>query len=133
MILDHLSLIGTAFAQDVAPAAGVAPTSAGGAFMQFLPLLLIFVVFYFILIRPQQKKFNEHKTMLNALRRGDKVVTGGGIIGSIAKLEGDDHLVIEIAEGVKVKVLRNTVQSLVAKPEPANANSSEKGEAGKAS
>jgi preprotein translocase subunit YajC len=136
MILENFSLISSAMAQDVAPvAAGAATPSTGSMFMQFLPLLLIFVVFYFLLIRPQQKKFNEHKTMLDNLRRGDKVITGGGIIGTIVKLDGQDQFVVEIADDIKVKVLRSTVQGLLAKTEPVKANddSKDKGEADKAS
>ena len=84
----------------------------------FLPLILIFVVFYVLLIRPQQKRMKEHRNMLGALRRGDRVVTGGGIIGTITKA-ADDELTVEISEGVRVKVLRGTVSSVLAKPEPA--------------
>jgi preprotein translocase subunit YajC len=87
--------------------------------MSFLPLVLIFVVFYFLLIRPQQKKLKEHKGMLEALRRGDRVVTGGGIIGTIVKINADDELVVEIAEGVRVRVLRSTINLVLAKTEPA--------------
>jgi preprotein translocase subunit YajC len=104
--------VSTAYAQaaDGAGAAGL---------MSFLPLVLIFVVFYFLLIRPQQKKLKEHKGMLEALRRGDRVVTGGGIIGTITKVGADDELVVEIAEGVRVRVLRSTINLVLAKTEPA--------------
>ena len=84
----------------------------------FLPLILIFVVFYFLLIRPQQKRMKEHRGMLQALRRGDRVVTGGGIIGTVTKA-ADDELTVEISDGVRVKVLRGTVSSVLSKPEPA--------------
>jgi preprotein translocase subunit YajC len=105
--------VSTAYAQ--------AADGAGGAagLMSFLPLVLIFVVFYFLLIRPQQKKLKEHKGMLEALRRGDRVVTGGGIIGTIVKINADDELVVEIAEGVRVRVLRSTINLVLAKTEPA--------------
>ncbi|EWY36999.1 preprotein translocase subunit YajC [Skermanella stibiiresistens SB22] len=104
--------VSTAYAQaaDGAGAAGL---------MSFLPLILIFVVFYFLLIRPQQKKLKEHKAMLESMRRGDRVVTGGGIIGTIMKVGNDDELVVEIAEGVRVRVLRSTVNMVLAKTEPA--------------
>ncbi|UEM01451.1 preprotein translocase subunit YajC [Skermanella rosea] len=104
--------VSTAYAQaaDGAGAAGL---------MSFLPLILIFVVFYFLLIRPQQKKLKEHKSMLEALRRGDRVVTGGGIVGTITKVGTDDELVVEIAEGVRVRVLRSTINMVLAKTEPA--------------
>src|SRR5450432_207302 len=88
------------------------------AMMQFLPLVLIFVVFYFLLIRPQQKRAKEHKTMLAALRRGDRVVTGGGIIGTVAKVVGDDEVAVDIAEGTRVRVLRSTITSVLARTEP---------------
>jgi preprotein translocase subunit YajC len=105
--------VSTAYAQ--------AADGVGGAagLMSFLPLVLIFVVFYFLLIRPQQKKLKEHKGMLEALRRGDRVVTGGGIIGTITKVGADDELVVEIAEGVRVRVLRSTINLVLAKTEPA--------------
>jgi preprotein translocase subunit YajC len=88
------------------------------AMMQFLPLVLIFVVFYFLLIRPQQKRAKDHKTMLSALRRGDRVVTGGGIIGTVAKVIGDDEVTVDIAEGTRVRVLRSTITTVLARTEP---------------
>jgi preprotein translocase subunit YajC len=98
----------------------------GEALMQFLPLVLIFVVFYFLLIRPQQKKAKEHKEMLTKLRRGDRVVTGGGIIGTIAKAAEGDELVVEVAEGVRVKVVRATISAVVSRGEPARDDEDEK-------
>jgi preprotein translocase subunit YajC len=91
------------------------------ALMQFLPLVLIFVVFYFLLIRPQQKRAKEHKAMLEALRRGDRVVTGGGIIGTVAKVVNDEEVAVDIAENVRVRVLRGTITSVLARTEPAAA------------
>ncbi len=91
---------------------------AGGGEFFWFPLVLIFAVFYFLLIRPQQKKMKEHREMLAAVRRGDKVVTGGGIIGTIAKVVSDDELQVEIAEGVKVKIARSTLASVMSKTEP---------------
>ena len=88
------------------------------AMMQFLPLVLIFVVFYFLLIRPQQKRAKDHKAMLGNLRRGDKVVTGGGIIGTVAKVGGDDEVAVDIAEGIRVRVVRSTITSVLARTEP---------------
>jgi len=104
--------VSTAYAQ-------AADGGAAAGLMSFLPLILIFVVFYFLLIRPQQKKLKDHKTMLEAVRRGDRVVTGGGIIGTITKIGTDDELVVEIAEGVRVRVLRSTINLVLAKTEPA--------------
>lgn len=109
-------LISPAYAQ----AAGGAP--GGFDLMSLLPLILIFVVFYFLLIRPQQKRMKQHKEMLAALRRGDKVVTNGGIVGEITKVLGPDELQVEIAEGIRVKVMRGMIASVVAKTEPADAD-----------
>ncbi|MFV3075674.1 preprotein translocase subunit YajC [Niveispirillum fermenti] len=108
--------ISTAYAQAAAGAPG-----GGGmeTLMSLAPLVLIFVVFYFLLIRPQQKKLKEHRSMLEALRRGDRVVTGGGIVGSIVKVGTDDEVTVEIAEGVRVRVLRSTITSVLARTEPA--------------
>jgi preprotein translocase subunit YajC len=87
--------------------------------MSFLPLILIFVVFYFLLIRPQQKRAKEHKQMVEGLRRGDRVVTSGGLKGKISKV-ADDVVEVEIASGVKVEVVRSTLAAVEGKPEPAN-------------
>jgi len=94
--------------------------------IQFLPLVLIFVVFYFLLIRPQQRKAKDHKTMLDALRRGDRVVTGGGIIGTVARVENPEEVTVDIADGVRVRVLRSTISSVLAKPDPAAAREAAK-------
>lgn len=104
--------ISPAFAQD-AGGGGL------GGIEALLPLVLIFVVFYFLLIRPQQKKMKMHKEMLGAIRRGDKVVTGGGIMGTVTKVANDNELTIEIAEGVRVRVQRSLVSTVVSKTEPA--------------
>ncbi|MGQ0567268.1 MAG: preprotein translocase subunit YajC [Gemmobacter sp.] len=103
-----------AFAQ----AAG-APGGAAAAFTSFVPLILIFAIMYFLLIRPQQKKLKEHKAMVEALRRGDQVLTGGGILGKVHKVNDDGILEIEIAEGVRVRVPRSTITQVMAKTEPA--------------
>jgi preprotein translocase subunit YajC len=96
------------------------------ALIQFLPLVLIFVVFYFLLIRPQQRKAKDHRTMLDALRRGDRVVTGGGIIGTVARVENPEEVTVDIADGVRVRVLRSTISSVLAKPDPAAAREAAK-------
>jgi preprotein translocase subunit YajC len=104
--------ISPAYAQD---AAGMM-----GAATQFAPLILIFGVFYFLLIRPQQTRAKEMKAMLAALRRGDRVVTAGGILGTVQVVkEGSDEVDVEIAPNVRVKVLRDTISSVV-KPVAAN-------------
>lgn len=82
---------------------------------QVLPLILVLAVFYFIVIRPQQKRFKEHQELISSLKRGDKVVTGGGIMGKITKVDDDEHITVEIASGVEVKVVRSTVTSAVSK------------------
>ena len=89
------------------------------AIAQFVPLILIFAIMYFLLIRPQQKKMKEHQKMVAALRRGDQVVTQGGIIGKVAKVKDNNEIDVEIAEGVKVRVVQNTVTQVLSKTEPA--------------
>jgi preprotein translocase subunit YajC len=91
-----------------------------GGIEGLMPFILIAVVFYFLLIRPQQKRQKDHKTMVANLRRGDKVVTAGGIIGTVAKAPTDTELVVEIAEGVKVNVARATISEIISKTEPAD-------------
>src|ERR1700722_5702035 len=114
----HL-FVNSAFAQT----AGAAPDAPGGSpssiSMSFVPLLLIMGVFYVLLIRPQQKKLDDQNKTIKALKRGDRIITAGGIHGKIIKLEGDDQLIVEIAEGVQVKVVRSTISALAAKTEPA--------------
>ena len=86
---------------------------------QFIPLILIFVIFYFFLIRPQQKKVKEHKIMVTNLKRGDKVVTSGGIVGTVERVMENDKAEIEISENVKVEIVRSTrIQGLLNTPEP---------------
>ena len=93
---------------------------AMGGLGQFVPLILIFAIFYLFLIRPQQKRAKEHKAMLNTLRRGDAVITQGGIFAKVTRVKEDsDELELEIAEGVKVRVVRSTIATVVSKTEPA--------------
>ena len=89
---------------------------SGSGFAQFIPLILIFVIFYFFLIRPQQKKVKEHKSMVATLKRGDEVITSGGIVGKIERVLGDDKVDIQISENVTVEVVQSTIQSLLNKP-----------------
>jgi preprotein translocase subunit YajC len=96
------------------------------ALVQFLPLVLIFVVFYFLLIRPQQKKQKDQRAMLGALRRGDRVVTGGGILGTVSKVVGPEEVEVDIASGVRVRIVRSTITSVLAKPDPAAAREAAK-------
>jgi len=88
---------------------------------QFVPLILIFVIMYFLLIRPQQKKMKEHQALVAGLRRGDEVVTQGGLIGKVSKVKDDAEIEVEIAEGVKVRVVRQTITQVLSKTEPAEA------------
>ena len=111
----------------ISPAYAQAAGDGGGAGMlQLLPLVLIFVVFYFLLIRPQQKKMKAHRSMVEALKRGDKVVTGGGLVGTVTKAPEGNEIQVEIAEGVRVKVMRHTIQEIVSKPEPASKSGAKK-------
>ena len=85
----------------------------GSGIGQFIPLILIFVIFYFFLIRPQQKKVKEHKAMVESLKKGDKIVTSGGITGTITRVIDNDKVEVEIAENIKVEVVKATgIQSL---------------------
>ena len=89
-----------------------------------VPLILVFGIMYFLLIRPQQKKLKEHQAMVAALRRGDQVVTSGGIVGRVTRVKDTDNEVeVEIAPGVNVRVVRSTIQTVVSKTEPAKATS----------
>ena len=85
----------------------------------FIPIILIFVIMYFLLIRPQQKKIKEHKNMVDNLRRGDQVLTQGGIIGKITKVKEGEEIEVELAKDVKVSIIRSTIVNVLSKPEPA--------------
>ena len=87
---------------------------SGSGFAQFVPLILIFVIFYFFLIRPQQKKVKEHKSMVEGLKRGDKVITSGGITGTVERIIDNDKVEVQIAENVKVEIVKATgIQGLL--------------------
>ena len=86
---------------------------SGSGFAQFIPLILIFVIFYFFLIRPQQKKVKEHKLMVASLKRGDDVITSGGIVGKIDKVHEDGNIDLIISDDVIVKIVKSTIQSLI--------------------
>jgi preprotein translocase subunit YajC len=92
----------------ISPAFAQTAGSPAFGFEQMLPLVLVFVVFYFLLIRPQQKRAKEHKALLSGIKRGDRIVTGGGIVGTVIKA-ADDELSVEIAENVRIRVTRDTV------------------------
>jgi preprotein translocase subunit YajC len=103
----------------VTPAYAQAIGGAGSAFTSFIPLILIFGIMYFLLIRPQQKKLKDHQSMVAAVRRGDQVITQGGIVGKVSKVKEDGEVEVEIAEGIKVRVIKSTLASVVSKTEPA--------------
>lgn len=110
----------------ISPAFAQAAPGAGGSdmFVSVLPLVLIFVVFYFLLIRPQQAKAKQHRSLIEGLKKGDQVLTSGGIIGKVTRVEADNStLMIEIAQGVVVKVARSTITDVVNKPTAATAPS----------
>jgi preprotein translocase subunit YajC len=88
-------------------------------FQDFIPLILIFAIMYFLLIRPQQKKVKEHQNMVASLRRGDQVVTQGGLIGKVTKVKEDNEIEVEVSDGVKVSVVQNTIAQVLSKTEPA--------------
>ena len=100
-----------------------------GGLISLLPLVLIFVVFYFLLIRPQQKKMKAHKALIEALRRGDRVVTAGGLIGTVTKVVSDSEIQVEIADGVRVRIVKSTIQDVLAKTEPAEKGAAKSGDA----
>jgi preprotein translocase subunit YajC len=106
----------------ISPAYAQAAGGAGGFdILSLAPLVLIFIVFYFLLIRPQQKKVKEHKEMLSKIRRKDRVVTSGGILGTVTKAnDNDDNVKLEIAEGVVVEVRRSMIAEVVSRSEPVN-------------
>ena len=107
-------LISSAYAQGT----GITGLLDSQGLVQFLPLVLIFVVFYFLLIRPQQRKAKDHKVTLDALRRGDRIVTGGGIIGTVARADNPEEITVDIADNVRVRVVRSTITSVLSMPDP---------------
>lgn len=114
--------ISEAFAQ----VSGTGPQGGlGDVFQQMLPLLLIFVVFYFLLFRPQQQKQKKHREMVSAMRRGDRVMTQSGIFGTINKVVSDTEVVVEIAENVKIRMLRSSIAEVLSKTEPVPAAKAE--------
>lgn len=105
----------------VTPAYAQAAAGGAGAFAQFVPLVLIFVIMYFLMIRPQQKRMKDHRAMVSALRKGDMVVTAGGLLGKVVGVQ-DDEIEVEISQGVRVRVVRSTITQVVNKTAPVAAN-----------
>ncbi|SMC69362.1 protein translocase subunit yajC [Desulfocicer vacuolatum DSM 3385] len=114
-------MINTAFAMGQAGAAG----GQAGGFTAFVPLILMFVIFYFLLIRPQQKKAKEHQNMINSLKKGDRIITSGGVHGTITSL-GDTTVSLEIAENVKIKINRGNVGATLQTNAPAESKKGKK-------
>ncbi|MEO1015228.1 MAG: preprotein translocase subunit YajC [Pseudomonadota bacterium] len=108
-------LISTAYAQ-----AGAAAPEAPSPLLQLAPLVFLFVVFYFLLIRPQAQARKKHMEMVTAVKRGDQVVTAGGVHGKVSKVLDDDNLMVDIADGVSIKVVKSTLSNVISKSAPAN-------------
>ncbi len=106
-------MFGLAFAMG-APAGGAGSTGGLGSIQQFIPLVLMFAIFYFLLIRPQQKKAKEHKAMLDGIKKGDSVMTAGGVYGKIASVE-ENVVGLEIANGVVIKIAKSYISSITSK------------------
>jgi preprotein translocase subunit YajC len=113
-------LITPAYAQ-----AAAGGSDASSMMVQLAPLALIFVVFYFFLIRPQQQKAKQQRSMLDAVRRGDRIVTAGGLIGTIAKVVSNEEVLVDLADNVRVRVVRSTISQVLAKTEPAKTKESD--------
>ncbi len=118
-------LISPAYAQDAT--GGL----FGGGIVGLLPIVAIFVVFYFLLIRPQQRKQKAHRQMIGAIRRGDSIVTGGGIVGRVTKVLENGRIMVEVAEGVRVQVATATVSDVINRAEPASGGTAKSGAADK--
>ena len=110
-------LITPAYAQSN-PLSGLMGGDSAGMITSFMPLILIVVIMYFLVLRPQQQKVKQHQAMVKALRRGDTVITSGGIVGKVTKVVDDDQIEIEIADGVRVRQMRSMVTEVRAKGEP---------------
>jgi len=109
--------IATAYAQSAgAPASGL-------DIMSFLPFVLMLVVFYFLLFRPQQQKAKQHKLLIESVRRGDRIITGGGIVGVVTKVFSNSEVQVEIAEGVRVRVVKSTIADIPSRTAPVPAAS----------
>jgi len=111
-----------AYAQATGAAAAAGPLDPSGILIQLMPILLLVVIFWLLIFRPQQKRMREQKAMLNAIRRGDTVVTTGGIVGKVTKAVDGEDLEVEISQGVKVKLVRGMITDVRSKAEPVNDN-----------
>lgn len=116
-VLAVLSVPASAFAQADAQTEQMA---------SLLPFLFIFAIFYFLLIRPQQRRMKEHQAMVKAVKKGDEVVTAGGVVGKVVGLEGEEHALVQVAHGVEIKVVKSTLSQVAVKPDPAKPAHQEK-------
>ncbi len=105
------NLITTAYAQGTVPAAS--PLGGSSSWMSFIPIVLMIVIFYFLLIRPQQKKEKDRKSLINAIEKGDKVITTGGIYATVSSVKSEEVVVLKIADGTKVEFSRNAIQGKI--------------------
>ncbi|WP_343052411.1 preprotein translocase subunit YajC [Pseudochelatococcus contaminans] len=112
-------MISTAFAQGAAPAA-----SGADIFIQFIPFVLIFVVMWFLILRPQQKRAKAHQEMVKSVRRGDTIVTSGGFIAKVSRVIDDNEIEAEIADGVRVRIVRSTIAEVRSRSEPVKSEAS---------
>jgi len=116
----HDLFVSTAMAQETTAVGAGTAAAMPSPLSSFMPLILVFILFYFLLIRPQQKKFKAHQAMLDQIKRGDKVITGGGIHGKVTKVEGT-VVSVEIASGVEINVEKSTISEVLTKPEATEA------------
>lgn len=117
-----MPFISNAFAQTAQTIATQTPAAAGSGLSGIIQIFLICLVFYFILVRPHSKKMKEHQKMQGDIRRGDRIVTGGGVIAQVIKVLGDQELLVEIADGVRIKILRDSVGDIIGKIKPADSS-----------
>ena len=110
------------FASPAYAQAAAASPSGFGAFAQFVPLVAIFVIFYFLMIRPQQRRLKAHRAMIDAVKQGDEVITGGGLIGRVTRVKDDGEIEVEVAPTVKLRVVKGTLSEVRTKKLPAAAN-----------
>ena len=107
----------------ITPAFAQAPGGSSGMLMSLLPFILIFVIMYFLILRPQQRRVKQHQEMVKNVRRGDTVVTSGGLVGKVTKVVDDDQIEVEIAENVRVRQARQMISDVRAKGEPVKEDS----------
>lgn len=123
-----MPFISSAFAQTAQTVATQTPHASGQGLSGLIQIVLICLVFYFILVRPHSKKMKEHQEMQGDIRRGDRIITGGGIIAQVIKVLGDHELLVEIADGVRIKILRDSVGDVIGKIKPEDSSDADSNE-----